>query len=62
MGGTLCVDLLSAQHWNPSNEVVSVLMGLRQMLCESGARVDVQSDSGEYSMEEASAAMFRTAR
>lgn len=61
--GRRCHDLsFFSAHTLVASDIVSLLIAIRQMLIDNGARVDLRSSSGEYAEDEATAAMFRTAR
>eukprot|EP00708_Paratrimastix_pyriformis_P002805 GAFH01001563.1.p1 GENE.GAFH01001563.1~~GAFH01001563.1.p1 ORF type:complete len:295 (-),score=86.49 GAFH01001563.1:647-1531(-) len=58
VGGSICMELLTAQGWTPSANMLSVLLSVRAAFIEGGARLDLAA-RGDYGEEEAIQAFHR---
>ena len=63
LGGGICMELLSASGWLPTNSIESVLVSILAEMHGGGARLDRQriSNPGEYSRAEANESFERAA-
>jgi len=60
-GGSICIKDLTRSGWDPTFQLSSFFIMIRNLLLEGGALVDMDSAGVEYSEEEARAAFQRVA-
>lgn len=62
VGGSICMELLTASGWRPVNDIESILMQIRSEMIEGGARLDLSNHNMGYTESEAIEAFKRVAR
>jgi len=61
IGGSVCMELLTASGWTPTNDIESILVQIRSEIIAGNARLDFANTS-DYSEAEAKNAFARVAR
>ena len=61
VGGSLCMDILTLNGWNPTYDIESLMINVTSAILDGNPRIDFRSNH-PYSLEEAKQAYLRVAR